>query len=142
MKKRKYIKNDRVQTKDQIDFARKLFYSWDDDGSGILDLDEIAEPLIALGLAPDKVFVAQLIKSLDSKFLNQKDEDLSVTLKDFLKIFRSGKYMKDIILKPSKEEKHLTILPEDIISNQAKKKGIQVIVYLNRIKLICSKTKH
>ena len=104
MKKRKYLKSDRVQTKDQIDFAKKLFYSWDDDGSGILELDEIAEPLIALGLAPDKVFVAQLIKSLDSKFLNQNDEDLSVTLKDFKKIFRTDKYMKDIILKPTKVE--------------------------------------
>lgn len=44
--------------------------------------------------------MAQLIKSLDSKFLNEADEDLSITLKDFLKIFRSDKLKKDFILKP------------------------------------------
>jgi hypothetical protein len=89
-----------------------MFYSWDDDGSGILELDEIAQPLISFGLAPDITFVAQLIKSLDPKFLLQKDEDLVVTLKDFLKIFRPNQYMDGLklIKEPSigeevKEEK-------------------------------------
>lgn len=31
----------------------ELFKVWDDDNSGVLDLDEIAEPLIALGLSTD-----------------------------------------------------------------------------------------
>lgn len=56
--------------------------------------------MIALGLAPDQKFVAQLIKSLDSKFLNEADEDLSITLKDFLKIFRTDRLKKDFVLKP------------------------------------------
>lgn len=102
LKKRKFLKEDRIQLKDQIEFAKKLFYSWDDDGSGVLEIDEISEPLIALGLAPGKEFVFQLIKSLDPKFLKYEfyedaegngdsANELSVTLRDFLKIFRSDR---------------------------------------------------
>jgi hypothetical protein len=95
--------DEKIDLKDQIEFAKKLFYSWDDDGSGVLEIDEISEPLIALGLAPDQKFVVQLIKSLDSKFLNIDDDDLSITLKDFLKIFRSDRLKKDFVLKPEKK---------------------------------------
>lgn len=41
LKKRNFLKDDRIQLKDQIEFAKKLFYSWDDDGSGVLEIDEI-----------------------------------------------------------------------------------------------------
>ena len=41
MQKRGYMKGDRIKMSDQIEFAKKLFYSWDDDGSGILEIDEI-----------------------------------------------------------------------------------------------------
>ena len=102
LKKRNYLKDDRIQMKDQIEFAKKLFYSWDDDGSGVLEIDEISGPLIALGLAPDKTFIVQLVKSLDSKFLNQEEDELSITLKDFLKIFRVDRLKKDFILEPDK----------------------------------------
>ena len=104
LKKRHLLQDDRIQLKDQIEFAKKLFYSWDDDGSGVLEIDEIWEPLIALGLAPGKEFVFQLIKSLDPKFLKYEScgelgengdsstsKELSVTLRDFLKIFRSDR---------------------------------------------------
>jgi len=85
-----------------LSLPNKLFYSWDDDGSGILEIDEVSEPLITLGLAPDKKFVVQLIRSLDSKFENVEDEDLSINYKDFLKIFRSDKLKKDFVLLPEK----------------------------------------
>ena len=85
-----------------MSLPNKLFYSWDDDGSGILEIDEVSEPLITLGLAPDKKFVVQLIRSLDSKFENVEDEDLSINYKDFLKIFRSDKLKKDFVLLPEK----------------------------------------
>ena len=90
--------------KNIIKFAEKLFYSWDDDGSGILELDEIADQLISLKLAPDKIFVLQLIRSLDPKFLHQKEDEISVTLKDFLKIFKEDKYMDNLKLEKDKEE--------------------------------------
>ena len=57
-----------------------------------------------MGLAPDKKFVAQLIKSLDHKFLEVDDEDLTITLKDFLKIFRPDLLKKDFVLKPIKKK--------------------------------------
>jgi len=47
-----------------VEFAKELFKVWDDDNSGILELDEIAEPLVALGLSTDSLFVAKLIQSL------------------------------------------------------------------------------
>jgi len=36
-----------------IEFAKNLFISWDDDGSGVLEASEIIKPLVQLGLAPD-----------------------------------------------------------------------------------------
>ncbi|CAI2382258.1 unnamed protein product [Moneuplotes crassus] len=105
LRKRGYLAGDRVNIKDQIEFAKKLFFSWDDDGSGVLEIDEISEPLITLGLAPDKKFVVQLIKSLDSKFESIVDEELSITLKDFLKIFRNDRLKKDFVLKSERKLK-------------------------------------
>lgn len=97
------VKVDNTVKSDVVQWMKKLFESWDDDGSGVLEIDEICEPLITLGLAPDKKFVAQLIKSIDPKFLNKDDEDLSITFKDFLKIFRTDRLKKDFILKPDKK---------------------------------------
>ncbi|CAI2374676.1 unnamed protein product [Moneuplotes crassus] len=94
--------------KNIIKFAEKLFYSWDDDGSGILELEEIADQLISMKLAPDKVFVANLIRSLDPKFLNKADDDLSVNLKDFLKIFKDDRYMDNLKIEEEEEEKNKT----------------------------------
>lgn len=34
-------------------FAKDLFLSWDDDGSGELDADELIKPMVGLGLASD-----------------------------------------------------------------------------------------
>ena len=61
-----------------MEFAKELFKIWDDDNSGVLDLDEIAEPLISLGLSTDQKFVAKLIQSMVSKHSvkgKQYDED-------------------------------------------------------------------
>lgn len=44
-----------------MDFAKDLFISWDDDGSGILEADEIIKPLISLGLAPNSDFAIELL---------------------------------------------------------------------------------
>lgn len=50
-----------------IEFAKDLFISWDDDGSGVLDADEIIKPLIGLGLAPNSEFAILLLQALDPK---------------------------------------------------------------------------
>ena len=103
-KNRHKMKSKKSTQKNVIEFAEKLFHSWDDDGSGVLDLDEIADQLISFKLAPDKIFVANLIRSLDPKFLNQKDDEISVNLKDFLKIFKEDKYMDNLKLNNDEEE--------------------------------------
>lgn len=50
-----------------LEFAKDLFISWDDDGSGVLEADEIIKPLISLGLAPNSEFAILLLQSLDPK---------------------------------------------------------------------------
>ncbi len=82
IKKRKNIQEKdkkHLKTKEKhVEFAKELFKIWDDDNSGVLDLDEIAEPLISLGLSTDQKFVAKLIQSMVSKHSvkgKQYDED-------------------------------------------------------------------
>ena len=48
-----------------IEFAKDLFVSWDDDGTGILTADEIIKPLISLGLAPNSDFAIKLLHALE-----------------------------------------------------------------------------
>jgi len=50
-----------------IEFAKDLFISWDDDGSGVLEADEIIKPLVALGLAPDSHFARKILNALDPR---------------------------------------------------------------------------
>lgn len=48
-----------------VEFAKNLFVSWDDDGSGVLDAKEIIKPLISLGLAPNSDFAIRLLQAVD-----------------------------------------------------------------------------
>ena len=81
-----------TQNKEQIDFAMKLFSSWDDDGSGVLDFEEIARPMISLGLSTDPTFVQKLLEAINAKFTTAGGvEDIKITMKDFLRVFRSDK---------------------------------------------------
>ena len=48
-----------------IEFAKNLFVSWDDDGSGVLEAKEIIKPLISLGLAPNSDFAIRLLQAVD-----------------------------------------------------------------------------
>ena len=81
-----------------IEFATNLFISWDDDGSGVLEADEIIKPLISLGLAPNSDFAVKLLQALDPKSKGQKSESaLSITLQDFVKIFRSNKVSEALL---------------------------------------------
>ena len=75
-----------------MEFAKDLFISWDDDGSGVLEAVEIIKPLISLGLAPNSDFAVKLLKALDPNASKSKSvEDIKITFTDFVKIFRSSK---------------------------------------------------
>ena len=75
-------RNEDEVNRKNIEFAKNLFISWDDDGSGILEADEIIKPLISLGLAPNSAFAIKLLQALDpGKKGQQKEKDeLRITL--------------------------------------------------------------
>ena len=89
---KKRMTGNKMHSKEKhVEFAKDLFKMWDDDNSGVLDLNEIAHPLVALGLSTDSKFVAKLIQSLDSKKNRRNDTELQCTLKDFVNIFKADK---------------------------------------------------
>ncbi len=50
-----------VSNRRHIEFAKNLFVSWDDDGSGLLEPHEIIKPLIGMGLSSDHNFARKII---------------------------------------------------------------------------------
>ena len=60
----------------------------DEDGSGI-ELEELAQPLIALGLATDTDFVKKALKVLNPNKFGQGIFEDALTLKEFSRIFRT-----------------------------------------------------
>ena len=86
----------RALSKKTIKFAKNLFLSWDDDGSGVLEEEEIIHPLIAMGLASDSDFARQLISTLDPKANKPGHNEYSLTLRDFVKIFNTDKQIQKI----------------------------------------------
>ncbi len=59
--KEKYIDFDDKEIKE----LRVYFNSLDEDGSGSIGVDELEDPLIALGLADSKEKVAEIIREVD-----------------------------------------------------------------------------
>lgn len=80
-----------------IQFAKDLFMTWDDDASGVLEADEIVGPLISLGLVPNAQFAIKLLQALDHRLKNKDADELTITLKDFIKIFRTSKAAQAIL---------------------------------------------
>jgi Ca2+-binding EF-hand superfamily protein len=71
-------------------FSKKFFNIIDDDGAGGIDLEELALPLIALGLATDTGFVKRALKVLNpKKFGTGCEAGQALTLKEFSRIFRT-----------------------------------------------------
>jgi hypothetical protein len=58
MKKRRLGESANTERK-HIEFAKNLFISWDDDGSGQIELKKIIQPLVSLGLT-DSSFISQV----------------------------------------------------------------------------------
>lgn len=101
MKKRRVAgEGSDAQNRKHIEFAKNLFISWDDDGSGILEPQEIIKPLIGLGLSSDHHFAKKILQAIDPKSENGNPsnfEDLKISLKDFIKIFKNDKVSDNLV---------------------------------------------
>lgn len=74
-------KSDRIQFDDfEIKELRKYFNSLDNDGSGRIEVDELEDPLIALGLVQTREEVEKLVKIVDT------DDSGQIEFGEFLKI--------------------------------------------------------
>jgi len=71
-----------------IQFAREFFEIIDDNGSGGVFLDELAIPLISLGLSSNVTFTEKLLKAINPKKFAQGNFDQELTLQEFTKIFK------------------------------------------------------
>ena len=72
-----------------LQFAKDLFYSWDEDHDGNLTDREMVKPLVALGLAPDKKVARLICLALDPKgYLKTDGEPTLLTMDDFIKILK------------------------------------------------------
>jgi len=60
-KRRTYVNEGEEANRKHIEFAKNLFISWDDDGSGLLEPHEIIKPLIGMGLSSDHNFAKKII---------------------------------------------------------------------------------
>ena len=103
-----------------IEFAKNLFVSWDDDGTGTLEASEIIQPLVQLGLAPDSQFARKILNSLDPRSHSEKEKtDLRITLADFIKIFKSStvsEQLLNIINKETLRRQQMSLRPVELSS--------------------------
>ncbi|CAG9318153.1 unnamed protein product [Blepharisma stoltei] len=83
--------------KNYIDFdekmrneLRKYFLSMDEDGSGSIGVEELMEPMLALGLAENKEQVQTLFNQVD------KDHSGEIEFNEFLSIVRRGEHNSPI----------------------------------------------
>ena len=60
-KRRTFVNEGEEANRKHIEFAKNLFISWDDDGSGLLEPHEIIKPLIGMGLSSDHNFAKKII---------------------------------------------------------------------------------
>ena len=97
-------------------FSKKFFNIIDDDGTGGVELDELAQPLIALGLATDTGFVKRSLKVLNPKKFGQGCFDQALTLKEFSRIFSTDP-TSDKLMNLIKEE-----LDKSYVKSQQRKR--------------------
>jgi len=95
-----WIKKRDMQSKTEVnrkhvEFAKNLFLSWDDDGSGEIEPIEVIRPLITMGLSSDSKFVNKLLQAIETN-AKKKKSDLKLTMLDFIKVFKSDKFSEQI----------------------------------------------
>ena len=62
-------------TRKNLQFAKDLFISWDNDNDGKINESDIIRPLISLGLAPDSNFARKICQALDTKSSSRKNKE-------------------------------------------------------------------
>ena len=76
-----------------IQFAKEFFKIVDNSDTGNLNLEQLAIPLIALGLSSDSSFIEKVLKAINpSKFTAERIATAELSLREFTKIFR-----KDVV---------------------------------------------
>ena len=81
-----------------VKFSKEFFNIMDDDGAGGICLEELAQPLIALGLATDTGFVQKSLKALNpTKFGPSNCDGAELTIKEFSRIFRTDSVSEKLI---------------------------------------------
>jgi len=82
-----------LQNRANLEFAKDIYLSWDENGNGDMDSNEIVKPLMSLGLAPNSAFARKICQALVPRTAKQKErgEDISLTLDDFVRIFKNDK---------------------------------------------------
>ena len=92
-KKKPCVKADH---KHQQMITKELFLTWDGDGEGSLSQEELISAFIRIGLSSDHQFAKTIIAAIQpSKEVRKNNDD--ITLKDFIKIFRSDEVGESII---------------------------------------------
>jgi Ca2+-binding EF-hand superfamily protein len=67
-----------------LELLRNCYNSLDDDGSGSIGIDELEDPLIALGLVDSRQQVCKILELVD------EDGSAMVEFDEFLSIMKSG----------------------------------------------------
>ena len=113
MSKRKFSTERMELMIKNVKFSKEFFNIMDDDGAGGICLEELAQPLIALGLATDTGFVQKSLKALNPiKFGPGKFEDAELTIKEFSRIFRTDSVSEKLIKQIKKELEEQDLLKE------------------------------
>lgn len=82
---RKHGKNDYIDFQEaELELLRNCYNSLDDDGSGSIGIDELEDPLIALGLVDSRQQVCKIVELVD------EDGSAMVEFDEFLSIMKSG----------------------------------------------------
>lgn len=95
MEKRK--KNMFKSNRQHLEFAKGLFLSWNDDGSGIVHAEDVIKPLTALGVASNSKLVESLVQQLGgAQGKGRPIEDIQIDMLNFIKMFRTDSVSKTI----------------------------------------------
>jgi len=68
---------------EQMTILNDCFNDLDEDGSQAIGVDELEDPLIALGLVDNRAQVVEMVASID--------DDLQIDFEEFLKLVKGGK---------------------------------------------------
>lgn len=88
MRKHKFSTEKQDKMIENVKFSKDFFEIIDDDGTGGILLEELAQPLIALGLATDSGFVKKALKVLNPMKYRRGFEGQELTMKEFSSIFK------------------------------------------------------